>query len=146
MGKITRLRIGVPPKTGKIKKKRRITPNLFKKRSTPRAFWGGRSPIRILPPSKGWIGIRLKTAKEILRRMKGEIKGRKLNLKIIDKSVASIKLAPGPAKEMMAESLWGFLRLYGSNCTGLAQPNGKGKKPLTVRKAVAKRRVVPTGS
>jgi len=54
-------------------------------------------------------------------------KGEEPNLKKIERIIARIKFAPGPAKEISAESLWGFLRLYGSNWTGLAQPKGKGR-------------------
>ena len=59
-------------------------------------------------------------AREILRTMKtgsmskrkenGE-KGNKLSLRIIERMIAKIRLAPGPANDIRAESLWGFLRL-----------------------------------
>ena len=41
------------PKMGKIKAIKIIKPNLFRKISTSWAFFEGRSPTRILPPSSG---------------------------------------------------------------------------------------------
>lgn len=82
------------------------------------------------------MGIRLNTAREMLRRINiGSIpkrkerdeKGEEISLKAIERTTAKIKLAAGPANDIRAESLWGFLRLYGSNWTGLAQPKGKGR-------------------
>lgn len=99
--------------------------------------------------------MRLNTASEILRRInigsipkmkENEEKGKEPNLKKIERIVAKIKFAPGPANDIRAESLWGFLRLYGSNGTGLAQPKGKGRYPKAVSIAVIKSRVVPAGS
>ncbi len=60
------------------------------------------------------------------RKEKNE-NGEEMSLKRTERTTANIKLAPGPANDIRAESLWGFLRLYGSNCTGLAQPKGKGR-------------------
>ena len=101
------------------------------------------------------MGIRLNTASEIFKRMKiGSIpkanekkeNGEEMSLKAIERTTAKIKLAEGPANDIKAESLWGFLRLYGSNGTGLAQPKGKGRYPKAVRIAVIKSSVVPAGS
>lgn len=60
------------------------------------------------------------------RKEKNE-NGEEMSLKMTERATAKIRLAPGPAKDIKAESLWGFLRLYGSNCTGFAQPKGKGR-------------------
>src|SRR3989344_8958679 len=77
--------------------------------------------------------MRLKIANMIFNNMIGCNKGedrikavgdtdariRKIKLE----SKARIMLDTGPAREIMALSLFGFSRLKGSNCTGLPQPN-----------------------
>ena len=52
----------------------------------------------------------------------------------------------GPANEIRAESRLGFLRLYGSNSTGFAQPNGITGAPRALIIDSARSRVVPIGS
>jgi len=91
--------------------------------------------------------MRLNTAREILRRINiGSMPMAKFSLNKTERIMAKIKFAAGPAKEISAESLWGFLRLKGSNGTGLAQPNGKGRRPLAKRMVVTISKVVPVGS
>lgn len=114
IGKIIVFIKGSFPKMGKISPIKIRNPNLFKKMSTLWASLEGRSPTKIFPPSKGWIGIRLNIAKEILRRMKiGRIPKRKENkengeeisLKMTERIMAKTKFAAGPANDIKAESL-----------------------------------------
>lgn len=53
IGEIITFIKGSLPKIGKIRASKMINPNLFKKTSTSWAFLEGKSPTRILPPSKG---------------------------------------------------------------------------------------------
>ncbi len=53
IGEMMTFNRGSFPKIGKIRASRRRKPNLFKKISTSRAFFKGKSPIKIFPPSKG---------------------------------------------------------------------------------------------
>ena len=109
-----------PPKIGNIKKSKIIEPQRVKKIFTSLAFFSGRSPIRIFPPSSGWIGIKLKIAKEIFKTMKsikrvekkqtGE-KGIRMSLNIRESTPAKIRFARGPAKEIKAASRLSSLRL-----------------------------------
>ena len=96
--------------------------------------------MRIFSPSRGKTGTRLKIASEMfIMIMRGITPASKLSatkkLETIDKIMARIMLLAGPARAINAVSLLGFLRLYGSNSTGLPQP-----KPTT------KIRMVPSGS
>ncbi len=111
--------------------------------------------MRIFPPSSGWIGMRLKIAKTTLRMMKGyrkpAIKG--IGKKGVDAMrttipniIAKAKFDKGPANEINAASLLGFLRLNGSNRTGFAQPKGITGIPIDLIITNTKRRVVPMGS
>jgi len=65
-GLITSVAKELPPKMGKIKARIRIIPNLSKKSPKALACLLGRRPVRILVPSRGPIGIRLKIARTIL--------------------------------------------------------------------------------
>ena len=102
-----------PPKLGKINKNKIIVPNLLKKVSTSYAYFLGNIPTKIFPPSKGWIGIRLKIANETLSITNGTatiVKAGK-TLAMIDTINAIIKFDAGPAREIIAESFLGFFRL-----------------------------------
>ena len=103
-----------PPNEGKINKIKIIVPNLFKKDSVWYAYCFGSIPTNILPPSKGWIGIRLKIASETFKITNGTAIMAKIgiNLAIIERVKARIKFEAGPAKEIIAESLLGFFKLY----------------------------------
>jgi len=66
----------------------------------------GSKPRKILEPSRGAIGRRLKIAKITLSCMKFEIKSvgsaeRDVNFKIMERIKARIKLLTGPAKDTM---------------------------------------------
>ncbi len=63
--------IDVPPKIGKIRNRRMINPYWLKILSQLCAMSSGRRAIRIFPPSRGCIGIKLKIAKMILIYIKG---------------------------------------------------------------------------
>jgi len=63
IGEITGEISEVPPNMGKIKRKSRIVPYLVRNKSTCLASLVGRIPINIFPPSRGWMGIRLKIAR-----------------------------------------------------------------------------------
>ena len=113
-----------PPKTGKITRRSRNMPYLCIKISTSLASLGGRSPTKILPPSRGWMGIRLKTARITLMMINDGIKfingasGEKgiiENLRTIESRLARVMLLSGPARLIMAASRRGFSRLNGSN-------------------------------
>jgi len=87
----------------------------------------GSKPRKILEPSRGAIGRRLKIAKITLSCMKFEIKSvgsaeRDVNFKIMERIKARIKLLTGPAKDTKISSLLGFLKLEESMGTGLPQP------------------------
>ncbi len=112
----------LPANKGRIKKSNRNIPYLFKKPSMSRARPGETSPINIFPPSNGWIGTRLKTARLTFRTIKGTRSGEAVSLKSNEKTLARRIFEIGPATEMRAASLRGFSRLYGSNCTGFPQP------------------------
>ena len=102
-----------PPKLGKINKNKIIVPNLLKKASASYAYFLGSIPTRIFPPSKGWIGIRLKIASETLSMTKGTatiVNGGK-TLAIIETINAITRFDAGPAREIIAESFLGFFRL-----------------------------------
>src|SRR3989344_6683714 len=100
--------------------------------------------------------MRLKIARTILRIIAGiktkesapyEPKAKKDRRIIIEANNANRRFANGPARETIAESLLGLLRLYGSMITGFAQPNGITGICKTARiKTKTKRSVVPTGS
>ena len=60
----------LPPKEGNIRTKISIIPNRSKKLLNARAFSSGRIPVSIFPPSRGLIGMRLKTARTILNWIK----------------------------------------------------------------------------
>lgn len=108
----------------------------------------GSKPTNIFPPSSGCIGTRLNIASETFKMINGTTKMASVgtNLAIIETSKASNKFEAGPAKDIRAESLLGFFKLYGSNSTGFAQPNGiiAGLKNLMTESS--KSREVPIGS
>lgn len=101
----------------------------------------GNMPPTILNPSKGWIGIRLNTARTTFKVMSEwsmfntkkssmPINGISATLSRIPSNtcsrialtVANRMLETGPATEISAASRLGLRRLYGSNGTGLPQP------------------------
>lgn len=55
-------------------------------------------------------------------KKKGEKGFINISLSRIAEIIAKLRFDSGPAREMSAASRLGFLRLYGSNLTGLAQP------------------------
>jgi len=73
MGEMIAVKMDSPPKVGKIRKKRIMIPNLSRKNSTLRAFFSGSKPTRILPPSRGLTGTKLKIAKETFKTTSGLI-------------------------------------------------------------------------
>lgn len=87
----------------------------------------GRKPLRIFSPSRGKTGTRLKMAREIfIIIMSGIILAIRLPAPrkpaTIERRVARMMLLAGPASAIKAVSRLGFLKLYGSNSTGLPQP------------------------
>lgn len=137
-----------PPKLGRIKIKRRIVPNLLKNFSTSYAYFFGKIPTKILPPSKGCIGTRLKIASDTFKIINGTANRENNGLiRPINETIsASNKFDAGPASEIKAESRLGFLRLYGSNSTGFAQPKGITEAPKALIIDSPKSNVVPIGS
>lgn len=76
----------------------------------------GKKPIKIFPPSKGWMGMRLKIARMRFKRMM-EVKiaqirsegGRMRRMR--EKRMATRMFDAGPARPMRAASFRGFLKL-----------------------------------
>mgnify|MGYP001591387580 CR=1 FL=1 len=87
-------------------------------------------------------------ASDTFRIIKGTTKIDKAGLRRarIETNNATNKFDAGPAKEISAESRRGFLRLYGSNSTGFAQPNGITGAPSARIIDKPNSRVVPIGS
>ena len=87
----------------------------------------GSKPYKILEPSSGGTGRRLKIARLMFIIIKGVEKrikrGEPDSLAAIERRVARMRLEAGPARAIRAESLLGCLKLKGSKGTGLPQPN-----------------------
>jgi hypothetical protein len=114
----------VDPKIGRSRKRRNIIPYLSNEYQSF-ACCGDNIPPTILNPSRGWMGIKLNIASKTfiaisVRRKKSTIP-RGVNetvmssLIIIEATVARIRFAAGPAREMRAASRRGFRKLNGSN-------------------------------
>lgn len=105
-------------------------------------------PTSILPPSNGWTGTRLKIANDTFNIINGTAKIAKtgFNLAMTETISATNKFDAGPAKDITAESLRGFFRLYESNSTGFAHPNGITGAPKALMTDKTNSIVVPTGS
>lgn len=54
------------PNIGRINARSKINPYWFRVLSTSKALSFGSRPIKIFPPSRGWIGIKLNTARKRL--------------------------------------------------------------------------------
>ncbi len=107
---------------------------------------GGRKPCKILEPSNGGMGTRLKIARRRFMKTaklrtcpKKPDSGKILN--IIEKMIASPMLAAGPAAPTSIISLFGSLKLYGFMGTGFAHP--KTMRPLVVKRRTNGRIMVP---
>ncbi len=96
-----------------------------------------KSPRITFSKIKSWIAVE--------KKANGE-KGVIINLKIRAKRLAIAKFEKGPAKEIIAASRLGFLRLKGSKTTGFAHPKGMTGAPNARRIKRPKRSVVPIGS
>ncbi len=98
------------------------------------AYSRERNPPTILNPSRGWIGIRLKTQSktfiEIIVTRNAEMIGMPINetskrrskRRRMDAAIARRMFESGPAREIIAASFLEFRRLKGSNSTGFPQP------------------------
>ena len=98
----------------------------------PRPYWFGMIEKRILEPSRGGNGMRLKMARTILMMTMYEkiirtgsetVPPADKNLMIVPNMRASKRFEPGPAAAIKNSPCLLFLRLYGLYGTGLAQPN-----------------------
>lgn len=124
--------MGWPP-IGRIKRIKIIGPYCLKISSHSRASSLGKSPKRIVPPSKGGTGKRLKSASTIFKVIMALKIGKRVNkigdigiiLKSKESKIPRIMFDPGPAREIKAASLLGFFKLKGSIGTGLPQPKRK---------------------
>lgn len=153
IAEVTRKIILCKEKIGFGNKSRKMTikiPNRSRERRKSAIFLG-KTAASTRPPSKGGIGIRLKTAKttlisEILaKKTKTSGEGVRLTaiLAISPKITAKIRFEAGPAKPISPISFLGFLRLKGSIGTGLAAPIMIGE-PVVRR--ISGRRMLVTGS
>src|SRR3990167_2674699 len=129
-----------------IKRIKKIIPYLLNP-SHSRDFPRGSKPLTIANPSRGWIGIRLKSPRMTFMEIKGtkridpiikklERLKKMNNLSTIDSVTASNKFDAGPAKEIRAPSFRGFFRLKGSNCTGLPQPKPKKRRNMAPYRSI----------
>lgn len=87
----------------------------------------GKIADRILDPSRGGIGIKLKIIRTIFISIIKYITEAKsapngINLKINEKIITAIRFESGPANATLRLSILGFLKLLGLIGTGFPQP------------------------
>src|SRR3989344_4262411 len=111
-----RYEIGEVPPKGRISNTRKIMPYCERMAFHSSARSRGKKPMRILPPSKGWIGTRLKIARTRFKRMTEVMiaqtrseGGRTRRMR--EKRMATVMFEAGPARPMRAASFRGFFKL-----------------------------------
>lgn len=135
----TTVNTGDEPKRGNTKIRSMMYPNDARVSHCLAAF-SGKNPSTTANPSNGWMGMRLKTARETLMTMTdwrmsvttyGMGRNRNRREQMTDKRMFAV----APASDINAASLRGLRKLNGSKRTGLPQPN-----------PTRNMRIVPTGS
>ncbi len=132
-------------KTSRIIKPKRIKVPFFCNQSPNLYAFGGKRAKRTFDPSKGGIGIKLKTAKikfistraenNVTIPLSGEIVPKEANtLSTMPKISTMIRLEAGPARPIHTAPLLGCFRYVGLNCTGFPQPKpAKSKKSVPIK-------------